>query len=860
MKMRSILILLSIISFKLFSQDFLGFSNSNYAGVSGISLQPASIVDDRMKFDMTLFGFNGAFYNNYLGLKKSALTPRKEVDANGQSIWFPKLARDTDVIHNSMEERVNSMNKAVYSSLRINMPSFMIYCNHKNSIAFTWDVRSILNVDGISPDLAKLIIEGFDYPRLWEANAPRLNSKNLSIQQMVWAEYGITYGRVLKEDNEHAFKVAGRLKLLQGYISSYMNVKDFNFSVPNDTLMTFFRSEVSYGHSRNFDVTGNEFKVNSLETYPGVGADLGIVYEWRPDYKNYKYDMDNETDLWRRDKNKYKLRLGFSILDVGTIKFKKGTLSNNFIAEYNRYNLKSFDTVRSVLEFDSVLRKSFAVLNPSSTYTMTLPTAFSLQADYNIWKDIYINLTPFIALKFNNRETKIHEYSSISITPRWDHKWFGVFLPMMYHQLDGFRFGATIRLGPIIIGTTNLTPFVSNKSFFGGDIHALLKIPVPFNAPKDRDKDKISDRKDKCKDIPGIWEFMGCPDKDGDHVVDNEDKCPDVAGLKKFNGCPDRDLDNITDAEDDCPDDSGLVAFKGCPDTDGDGIINKLDDCPLDFGLAIYNGCPDKDNDSIPDIKDACPEVAGPKKYNGCPDKDEDGLLDMEDACPDVAGPKENKGCPYLDSDKDGLLDKDDQCPTLAGPTENKGCPYEDADKDGLLDKDDQCPSIAGPLENKGCPWPDTDGDGVLDKDDNCPDIAGTVELKGCLPEPELKEEEKKVLEKAFSNLEFATGKDIIKKTSLPSLDELAELLKTHSNDWVIVLSGHTDNQGDAKKNKVLSEKRVKAVKKYLVSKGEREDRIEISWHGSERPIASNDTEEGRQKNRRVEMKIVFTH
>jgi outer membrane protein OmpA-like peptidoglycan-associated protein len=402
---------------------------------------------------------------------------------------------------------------------------------------------------------------------------------------------------------------------------------------------------------------------------------------------------------------------------------------------------------------------------------------------------------------------------------------------MQYHQLDGFRFGATVRLGPIIIGTTNLTPFISNKSMFGGDIHALLKIPVPFNAPKDRDKDKISDRKDKCKDVPGVWEFMGCPDRDGDHIVDSEDKCPEIAGLKKFLGCPDKDNDNIADGEDDCPDDSGLVAFKGCPDTDGDGIINKFDDCPLDFGLAIYNGCPDKDNDSIPDIQDACPDVAGPKKFNGCPDKDGDGLLDFEDNCPEVAGTKENKGCPWDDTDKDGLFDKDDQCPTLAGP-----------------------------IENKGCPWPDTDKDGVLDKDDSCPDIAGTVELKGCLPEPELKEEEKKVLEKAFSNLEFASGKDIIKKTSLPYLDELAELLKAHVNDWVLVMSGHTDNQGDDAKNMMLSEKRVKAVKKYLVSKGEKEDRIEISWFGSTRPIADNNTEEGRQKNRRVEMKIVFTH
>ena len=128
MKFKIFLFLITLqFSSKLFAQDFLGFSNSNYAGVTGISLQPASIVDDRMKFDMTLFGFNAAFYNNYLGIKKSALTPRKEVDKNGYVIWFPTLARDTDIVHNSMEEKVNNKYKSVYTGLRINMPSFMIY-------------------------------------------------------------------------------------------------------------------------------------------------------------------------------------------------------------------------------------------------------------------------------------------------------------------------------------------------------------------------------------------------------------------------------------------------------------------------------------------------------------------------------------------------------------------------------------------------------------------------------------------------------------------------------------------------------------------------------------------------------------
>src|SRR5688572_14077726 len=129
--------LLSIIH-TIKAQDFLGYSNSNYVGVTGVSLQPACIVDDRMEFDMTLLGVNVAAYNNYLGLKKSRLSPRKGTDSQGNVQWFPTLANDTSIFQ-TMEIRDTTRYKSIYSSTRVTMPSFMVYCNHKNSFAFTWD-------------------------------------------------------------------------------------------------------------------------------------------------------------------------------------------------------------------------------------------------------------------------------------------------------------------------------------------------------------------------------------------------------------------------------------------------------------------------------------------------------------------------------------------------------------------------------------------------------------------------------------------------------------------------------------------------------------------------------------------------
>lgn len=98
----------------------------------------------------------------------------------------------------------------------------------------------------------------------------------------------------------------------------------------------------------------------------------------------------------------------------------------------------------------------------------------------------------------------------------------------------------------------------------------------------------------------------------------------------------------------------------------------------------------------------------------------------------------------------------------------------------------------------------------------------------------------------------FDSGKATVRDASFPQLDGVAEYL-VHKKSARIEISGHTDNVGNAKVNKTLSQKRAQSCKEYLVSKGVEEGRIEAVGYGDERPIAPNDSEDGRQKNRRIE-------
>jgi len=148
----------------------------------------------------------------------------------------------------------------------------------------------------------------------------------------------------------------------------------------------------------------------------------------------------------------------------------------------------------------------------------------------------------------------------------------------------------------------------------------------------------------------------------------------------------------------------------------------------------------------------------------------------------------------------------------------------------------------------------DSDEDGIIDLEDDCPTLAGVAENNGC---PEITEETKEVLKEALEGIEFELASDVIRQESLPILDKVVAVMQENP-DYNLKISGHTDSQGDDDANLLLSHKRAQATKKYLMDQGIAILRLDAVGYGEMKPIESNDTSEGRAKNRRVEFEIVF--
>lgn len=798
--------LLLLFSTQTIAQDFLPFASSNYAGVTGVNLQPASIADSRYKFDLSLSATSFAISNNFYGLDPYVL-------------WHPQAISEMDFNSPYLIRNTDGKDKSFFFSEKQEVFSFMISLSKKDAIAFTPSVRSIVNMDNMTESLALLLDRFNQETDLWKI---KLKNEDVNAQMNSWVEYGFTYARVLVDSKKHFLKAGATLKINQGLGSAYMFIKDLNYEVNGEDTISFFNSYTNYGTSDNL----NQDFTYKFNTNPSLSLDLGFVYEYRPQWIKYKYDMDGKTNLWRRDQDKYLFRLGFTMSDLGSVRYRRNPMSKDFNADIHKWNISNLN-IESLDDFNALIDTTFTYYDVADNYKMNLPLCLSMQADVRIAEGLYLNVTPYLALNQSSENVnKVHYLSSVSIVPRYDRKWFGISFPVQYNQYKHWTTGIGLRLGPVWLGWNDFfSVMTSSKNIYATSASLIFKVPILYGHPHDKDNDNVSDKKDECPKVPGLWALKGCPDADGDGVTDKIDKCPNEPGLKEF---------------------------AGCPDSDGDGIIDELDQCPDARGSAYYHGCPDSDGDSIIDQNDGCPFNAGPQSMDGCPDQDGDGIPDKEDNCPTMIGTRINHGCPFIDTDGDGIIDEQDNCPGVKGPVENLGCPYQDSDNDSIPDKDDDCPSLPGTRVFKGCP--DTDGDGISDRYDLCPSIAGIERNHGC---PEIKKEEQEILKRAFSNLEFETGKSVIRTSSLSSLDELAGVLLKRS-EFKLSLAGYTDNVGKPEANLSLSKNRTLAVKNYLVKKGIEPSRIKTEWFGQSQPVASNNTPEGRQQNRRVEMKIVF--
>jgi len=467
------------------AQDIPGYNMSNYAGVAGIDLQPACIADMRYKFDLTIVGAGIDFNNNYISA-------------------YGKYIRDGTFFQNYignfqdhfLNESTTPVNKEVGLNAYVQLPSFAITINRSISVAFTCRLRTMLNIDNVSPQLAHLMYTDLNTtdPLNQTYFNNTLNNNTFSINQMSWWEYGIDYAQVLYNQGNHLFKIGGRVKLEAGLEAAYLYASKFNYNWKNNDTLSLYNTVVQQGHTQTLvnDLSGNSNIGNALGNVSAssLALDIGVVYEWRPDFYELGYHYRRGSSSDRRDITKYKIRLGASILDLGVMKFTKGDQAYNFTANTTNWNVSALHFgPNKIQSLDTIIANKFGNSDTKNKFLFYLPTTFSFQVDYNIYKDLYLNFTSNTSPQWLNVTSQVHTLSYYVVTPRWDQKWFGVFLPMGINGYGQPTFGASVRLGPLIVGSSNAFNLLFASQIYGINAYAALKVPIMFNNPRKRKKE-----------------------------------------------------------------------------------------------------------------------------------------------------------------------------------------------------------------------------------------------------------------------------------------------------------------------------------------------------------------------------------
>lgn len=439
-------------TFSLQAQNFPGYSTGNYTGVNGVFANPANIADSRYRWDVNLFSIGMLVGNNNasFGLKDLGSS------FNGDSLRNKLTGKG-----------------AGYTSAVVNMevrgPSFMFNLGKKMAIAFTSRARVMVNMKNIDGQLVDQFLNTNSNSSLpYNFSTPSDNIINVN----AWSEFGVSLARVLVDEGPVYFKGGLTLKYLAGFTNGYLQLDGVQGTLNQDVKGVYLTQTagllgLGFGGTRIDDIQSGKLGAFNGS---GLGADLGFVYEFRP------------------QKHEYKLKIGVALLDIGSISYNKdtsrsGSYSTSISSGQKAY-VDDFGKLDNFKQYFEAHPQFFtpAAGNGQSSYSVSLPTTLQLDLDYHFIRGFYLNMAAQFAMASTSDAKPYNSsyYNAVTVTPRYEGRHFGAYIPIGYNGLTHFNAGYCIRFGPMFFGSGSmLTALFSNSkqfdTFFGIRFGGLRK-------------------------------------------------------------------------------------------------------------------------------------------------------------------------------------------------------------------------------------------------------------------------------------------------------------------------------------------------------------------------------------------------
>ena len=459
------------------AQNYHAIQGSSYAGALGLHNNPASIVNTPFKWDIVLMGAQVTSSTNAFSIRDYSL-----LSSPANSLYH---------VDKGEYKRKANIN------LNLNILNARITLNRKSSVAFGVNLRSHTNLKTSQYNFIDTL---HNITNFLDIN-PGLDNLNGKLLSSSWVEGYIGYARTLSVNEFGRLNAGITVRVSRGISGGYANVGNISYtsSIQNSrTIYTANAADVIYGYSSNYDrwqsSNSNSQNINNFISYTegGASVDAGVEYIIKPQGTTSFYDDIDYYD--------YDWKLGLSLLDIGGNRYKYGTQSRIIYSVKNNVINTTLDnkfdsTIGTLKQFNDSMATLVNGNQAGGRFTVLNPMRLVANVDHYLAGNFYINAElslniPLSSLKKTYLQVK--DINLLTVTPRWETKRWGVYLPVQYNTQNQFWVGAAFKAGPLLLGFHNLVNFFSKTSVQNGGGYVALILRAPKGGPEGKGDKRLN--------------------------------------------------------------------------------------------------------------------------------------------------------------------------------------------------------------------------------------------------------------------------------------------------------------------------------------------------------------------------------
>lgn len=452
--MKTLIVILCLLSFPLlgWTQYYNAVNGTYYIGSLNMHNNPAAIVNVPSKWDLTIFGVQDKHTTNIVDIRNYSLLTNP---ANSQyAISAGEYKRKGDV------------------NINLNLLNFRLALNQRSAVALGINFKSYTRIRSSQYNFYDTLGSFSDFFVLNENN----REMSLDMVSSSWTEFYVAYGQTLIDNDRFRVNGGATLKINKGMSGAFATVNSGSFSKTGSSPNTYEinGANMDFSYSANYDQwdKSKNFNTNfrnfSSGTKTGFSLDMGLELLIK---RNYWTNAEREENYFD-----YDWKIGVSLLDFGYAAYQHGKystrVSNVRPGVTDELLDQKFDSsITSFGQFrDSLITLYQNAAQYIGDFKVVHPARLVINVDKFINEAFFVNadLSIGVASLFPVKSHYLKDLSLLTVTPRWETRKKGFYLPVQYSSANQLWVGGAVRLGPVLFGVHNWANLFSKKKMQRG--------------------------------------------------------------------------------------------------------------------------------------------------------------------------------------------------------------------------------------------------------------------------------------------------------------------------------------------------------------------------------------------------------